>query len=191
MKQGSKLISKILIFLFILVVVSCSPRLNRNFLAFFFDGVPVNDSIKSKNLEDNSNEEISDKDIFRAVPVELGKEYTIHYPYREKECSSCHDENSKIDLIMDQPDLCYICHEDYSQKYNYVHGPVAGGYCTTCHNPHYSKGKSLLIMEGQQLCLFCHVSKTVLSNEVHNDIADTECILCHNPHGGEDNTIQN
>ena len=103
----------------------------------------------------------------------------------------CHDENSMSELIMKEPDLCYICHEDFSEIFNSVHGPVSGGYCTSCHDAHMSKEIKLLKRTGQQICLFCHDSGAVFKNEVHEDIDDSECTLCHNPHGGEDRFILN
>jgi predicted CXXCH cytochrome family protein len=159
-------------------------------LTFFFDGVPSGDSIKSEADANRINENDSSK-VFRSGPFAENSGYTIHYPYREKECASCHDENNKSELVMAMPALCYTCHDDFSKTYKYVHGPVSTGYCTSCHNPHMSKEKKLLIRTGQQLCLFCHDIKAVMKNQEHKDIADTECTLCHNPHGGENRFILN
>ena len=171
-------------------LVSCSPKLSNNVLTFFFDGVPPNDTLKHEKGRDPKFEN-SSSEVFRSEPVEVNNNYTVHYPYKEKECFSCHDEKSKSELIMPQPDLCYTCHDDYSKKFKYVHGPVATGYCTSCHNPHMSKEKKLLIRSGQQICLNCHESKSVFKNVVHKDIGDSECTLCHNPHGGENRFILN
>jgi predicted CXXCH cytochrome family protein len=184
---------KIRILVFVITVSllgSCSPRLNRSILTFFFDGVPSSDSIKP-SIGTESKNDAYNSEIFRSTSVVENQDFIIHYPYKEKECLSCHDENSKSELIMPQPDLCYTCHDDFSKVYKKVHGPVSGGYCTSCHNAHMSKEKKLLIRKGQQLCFYCHESKAVFSNEVHKDIADSECILCHNPHGGEDRFILN
>jgi predicted CXXCH cytochrome family protein len=169
---------------------SCSPRASRNILTFFFDGVPPIDTIPS-DTSVKKTVEISTAEEFSATPFALDADYIIHYPYKEKECLSCHDENSKSEIIMPQPQLCYTCHDDFSTIYKKVHGPVAGGYCTSCHNPHLSKEKKLLIRTGQQLCLYCHDSNAVLANEVHKDISDSDCTMCHNPHGGEDRFILN
>jgi predicted CXXCH cytochrome family protein len=171
-------------------LVSCSPKPGKNFLTFFFDGVPSRDSTSQVNGSAARGDAYS-AEVFRAEPVVVSTGYVVHYPYKEKECFSCHDEKSKSELIMPQPGLCYTCHDDFSKTYKNVHGPVAGGYCTTCHNAHMSKEKKLLIRTGQQLCFYCHDSKAVLRNEIHKDIADSECTLCHNPHGGEDRFILN
>jgi predicted CXXCH cytochrome family protein len=178
-----------LVFL-VYLLVSCTPRLSNNFLTFFFDGVPSHDTLKNPAGTENKNADNVTAE-FRPTPIVENKDYTVHYPYQEKECFSCHDENSKSELILPQPDLCYTCHNDFSKTYKYVHGPVAGGSCTSCHNVHMSKEKKLLIRTGQKLCLYCHDSKSVSKNEAHKDIADTECMLCHNPHGGENKFILN
>jgi predicted CXXCH cytochrome family protein len=170
--------------------VSCSPKLSNNVLTFFFDGVPASDTIKQEKSKDPKSEN-SSSEIFLSEPIEVNSNYTVHYPYKEKECFTCHDEKSKSDLIMLQPELCYTCHDDFSKKFKFVHGPVAAGYCTTCHNPHMSKEKKLLIRSGQQICINCHESKSVFKNDVHKDIGDSECTLCHNPHGGENRFILN
>ena len=174
----------------IYLLASCSPRISNNMLTFFFDGVPPYDSIKSSGGLSRINENDSSK-IFRSGSIVENSGYTVHYPYKEKECSNCHDENNKSDLIMTMPALCYTCHDDFSKTYKYIHGPVSAGYCTACHNPHMSKEKKLLIRTGQQLCLFCHDLKAVMKNDEHKDIAGTECTLCHNPHGGENRFILN
>ncbi|HCW93030.1 MAG TPA: cytochrome C, partial [Flexistipes sinusarabici] len=38
-------------------------------------------------------------------------------------------------------DTCLSCHKDLNnllESMDYVHGPVAAGYCTICHSPHKS-----------------------------------------------------
>jgi predicted CXXCH cytochrome family protein len=179
------------IFLVIIyVLASCSPRLSKSFLTFFFDGVPSSDSLKSKAT---GEEKLSNADSSLKGLMDQSSfiDYVIHSPYKEKECFSCHDESSKSELLISQPDLCYKCHDDFSKTYKFVHGPVAAGYCTSCHNPHMSKLEKLLMRSGQQLCLYCHDTKDVMKNENHKDIADAECTLCHNPHGGEDRFMMN
>jgi predicted CXXCH cytochrome family protein len=179
---------------FVLVVfclsVSCSPKLSNKLLPFFFDGVTVKDSLKTKSAAEEKKTN-SDSSLPVLMSQAVYKDYVVHYPYKEKECNSCHDENSKSELLTTQPGLCYKCHDDFSKTYKFVHGPVAGGYCTSCHNPHMAKEKKLLLRTGQQLCLYCHDSKDVLKNENHKDIADTECTMCHNPHGGENKFMLN
>lgn len=113
----------------------------------------------------------------------------IHYPYAEKECVACHDEQSLGRMTEPEPGLCYICHEDLSGIYAYLHGPVAGGYCSSCHNPHSSEHESLLRFSGDQLCFHCHTEEDVYRNEMHSDLDGMACTDCHNAHGGEDKYI--
>jgi predicted CXXCH cytochrome family protein len=159
-------------------------------LNFFFDGVPTTDTSIAAEAEKNRNDSTNSV-VFRSDPLVSFSEFIVHYPYQENECFICHDENSKSELTMPQPDLCYMCHDDYSNNYKNVHGPVAGGYCTECHNAHMSKENKLLIRTGQQLCLYCHDSVPLFKSETHKEIGLTECTLCHNPHGGDDRFILN
>ena len=89
-------------------------------------------------------------------------------------------------MLEPEPALCYMCHEDLTSVYPVLHGPVGGGYCTACHDPHSSKAGSLLRFNGRDLCLYCHVEKEVLKNEIHEGLEEMACSDCHNPHGGED-----
>ena len=92
-------------------------------------------------------------------------------------------------MIEPQPGLCYICHEDLAEQYNYLHGPVTGGYCSACHNPHKSEHEKLLRYTGEALCYYCHEAESVLQNEMHEGLDGMLCTDCHNPHGGEDKYI--
>jgi predicted CXXCH cytochrome family protein len=169
-------------------LLSCSPKLNRSVLSVFFDGVPVRkpDSVIT---EDNIAKSTQLSDSSLALNMLHKEEIFYHYPYKEKDCNSCHDENSKSELIADEPQLCYACHEDFKEKLKFLHGPVAGGYCTKCHNPHESKNPKLLIRTGQQLCFYCHDPKSITGEETHSGIGDTDCIECHNAHGGDDRSM--
>lgn len=157
---------------------------------FFFDGVPARDTLeKAINIAGTDLSPGSEE--FRPEPIVSDSSLILHFPYQENGCSYCHDATSKSELIAEQPGLCYSCHNDYSVDFKYVHGPVASGYCTFCHNPHSSKEKKLLTREARELCLYCHKPLSLLNSEVHNDIAGSQCTSCHNPHGGENRFILN
>jgi predicted CXXCH cytochrome family protein len=121
-----------------------------------------------------------------AITVSSG---SLHYPFGEGECKSCHNEQSLGSMLASQPGLCYLCHQDLGDQYNYLHGPVAGGYCTACHDPHRSTKEKLLRFTGDELCLYCHRAESVLKSETHEGLEGMLCTDCHNPHGGEDNYI--
>ncbi|MBI5540052.1 MAG: hypothetical protein HY951_08340 [Bacteroidia bacterium] len=174
------------IFLVILVLffVACSPTTTYKVMSTLFDGVPdpnakplieVKDSIKNDSLA-----------LLEAANIQTTGSSVVHEPYKSNDCSNCHNDGS---LTMQQPELCYQCHENFNTKYKYLHGPVVSGGCTACHNPHMSDYKKLVLREGQQLCYYCHDSKDVLKNEAHADLGETNCTECHNPHGGEDKYI--
>lgn len=171
-----------------LLLHACSPKINRNLLSVFFDGVPAMNS-DSVRVTDISPELSSAVNLPAPDSDSLRDGLFYHYPYKENYCNSCHDENSKSEMVMPEPDLCYSCHEDFSSTYNVVHGPAAGGYCTSCHHPHMSDQPKMLKRKGQLLCLYCHDNKMILKNPVHSYIGNSDCTTCHNPHGGNDRSL--
>jgi predicted CXXCH cytochrome family protein len=172
-----------------LVLMSqCSPHAGKSILHIFFDGVPETDSIEAEFTDTGTTLPAED-----AISQELAvlPETVIyrHYPYEEQECASCHDELSLGLMVESQPGLCYSCHEDFAGSFGYLHGPVAGGYCTACHDPHQSEKDHLLRLNGNALCFYCHLEESVLENDMHADLDGMLCMDCHNPHGGEDKYI--
>lgn len=84
--------------------------------------------------------------------------------------------------------LCIYCHaykslESDKSKGLWIHGPVAKGFCTLCHDPHDSKFRYMLLKKPAELCTRCHSSGYIMNTEVHKDRAD--CTGCHNPHRGK------
>lgn len=157
--------------------ISCSPEKNYKTLTFFFDGVP--DPNAKPTLTDSSNG-TKEQNLKQYVKTE---EIFTHPPYQEKACGNCHNTSGSNRLNESEPDLCYQCHDDFGKKYKFMHGPVASGYCTKCHDPHQTKYKKLLIRNDQKLCYFCHEKTDVMKNEIHSGIEDTKCWDCHDPHG--------
>ena len=170
----------------------CSTPKNYKILSFFFDGVPLpkNDITTSTlNGEINSNSNIDStqkkkSDALAAIVPQLTE--FVHKPFGDKDCNACHELGRKVILKMDVPDLCYSCHKKFDTLYTELHGPVAGGMCNSCHQPHNSKFQKLLITENNSdLCYNCHVEADILQNPVHKD--KSACLKCHNPHGGKTN----
>jgi predicted CXXCH cytochrome family protein len=172
----------------IILLSQCSPYAGKNLLNFFFDGVPETDttSVNLADLVETSTDSMGTTEELLAL--EMPSRH-VHYPYEERECASCHNEKSLGTMVEPQPGLCYIGHEDLSTVYSYLHGPVAGGYCTSCHDPHMSESGKLLRLSGDDLCFNCHREKSVLQNEMHEGLEGMFCTDCHNPHGGEDKYI--
>ena len=165
----------------------CSPS-GKSLLTFFFDGVPEPDStevtVPGSEAVPADSANLAMDDSAPGSPMVF-----VHYPYGERECAACHDQRSLGTMVEPQPGLCYSCHEDLGTRYQYLHGPVAGGYCTSCHDPHRSGKEKLLKFTGDQLCFHCHKPESVYKNEMHMDLEGMVCVDCHNPHGGEDKYI--
>ena len=180
-----------LIFLgFLALLVSCSPKANYKVMSLFFDGVPNPDKSKELLVTDSIKKADTASVIAQTAKI-AAPQFYMHPPYQKRECASCHDKSAMGKTIKPEPALCYTCHEDFNKKFKFIHGPVASGYCTNCHNPHMSKQKKLLLRTGQDICLDCHVQSEVLKNPVHKEIGDNPCTDCHNPHGGNDHFILN
>jgi len=188
MKRGAHIWSGFLLLAAVFLLAQCAPRTGRSLLHVFFDGVPEADSVK---VADPGMEEVmpDSSGVLTGESQPESKGYLVHMPYGERECGACHDENSLGEMVEPQPGLCYMCHEDLGTQYNYLHGPVAGGYCTSCHDPHMSKKEKLLRLTGDLLCFHCHEEESVRRNEMHEDLEGMVCSDCHNPHGGEDKYI--
>ena len=72
-------------------------------------------------------------------------------------------------------------------KYKLLHGPVASGFCSACHEPHLSKMEHLLKYNKQELCIYCHSFEDIKRSRAHDGIKETNCLSCHDAHGGETN----
>jgi predicted CXXCH cytochrome family protein len=152
-------------------------------LSTVFDGVPKPwpDSLKKDTFKlANKIEKKDDKTSNNAAVI------YFHKPYEQRVCSKCHEKGNSLRLVAQIPELCYLCHEDYHNKYKVLHGPLEVGTCSNCHNPHQSEHKILLTRKGQDLCLFCHDRTDINKTEIHKSIGDKDCWSCHNPHGGAD-----
>lgn len=116
-----------------------------------------------------------------------GAQKVVHPPYEWGDCTTCHQNAKPVDgddLVSEQPDLCYTCHQPKDDK-DFIHGPVAAGACTACHNPHESENSRLLVSSNMNdLCTSCHMAKAdFLKNtaNIHPPVAD-QCTNCHDPH---------
>lgn len=188
MRRSGYIWSGLILMMAMILFGQCSPHAGKSLLTFFFDGVPGADSTEAVSMEPEVFSADSANRTMDASTDEVPKVF-VHYPYEERECSSCHDQNSLGSMVEPEPGLCYMCHEDLTSQYKTLHGPVAGGYCTSCHNPHSSENEKLLRYTGEQLCFHCHKAESVYKNEMHMDLEGMVCLDCHNPHGGDDKYI--
>jgi len=187
-------IRSILFASFLLILVSCSAKQKYEYLSFFFDDVPLPDStsinIDTSKISGKVNI-LSNNNTTKAEtkPVQVEEPVYTHPPVEDNGCSNCHVIENSYALTEKQPMLCYNCHDDFSKKYKYLHGPALIGSCTACHDPHKSSYKPLIKSPGQDLCYYCHKKEAVLKNMIHSGIDDAKCWDCHNPHGGSDITF--
>ncbi len=176
-------IKKEILFSLFLLAIILSAGCSHKVLTVFFDGVPES----ADTLKKSAVKPVVPGDSLLAQANEgagANARKTVHPPFRNKKCALCHNPDAFGKFQLPQPALCYVCHDDYSQNFKFVHGPAAGGYCTACHNPHQSELKKLLRKEGQALCLDCHTRELIFREPAHEKTGDTDCITCHNPHGG-------
>ena len=122
----------------------------------------------------------------------------LHGPVAVGACTSCHVVNDaggtvSVGLIGGpSPDrltgLCVGCHEDIAEKLtlSHVHAPVAGGACTTCHDPHGSPFPFMLPAEGPASCLACHADiADALGKGFTHAPAAKACVVCHDSHASK------
>ncbi|MFZ4704938.1 MAG: cytochrome c3 family protein [Bacteroidales bacterium] len=175
--------------IFTIYLYGCSPTHRYKALSFFFDGVPNPDN--ETVLPSNGSLEGTDSALIAQNLIREASRPKIqfHSPYQDKKCASCHNQGQIGKLIESLPGLCYKCHEEFNVRYKVLHGPVGGGQCTMCHNPHMSNNENLLTRTNQSICLYCHDSDQVFESEVHKSKKEVNCTECHNPHGGEDKFI--
>jgi predicted CXXCH cytochrome family protein len=105
-----------------------------------------------------------------------------------RSCTGCHSIDRTLHATQptgteDNP--CLQCHTDKIGLLakDFVHGPVAGGTCTICHDPHGSQFARTLVSPVPVLCEGCHtgVSGSTLAVQ-HLPFAQGWCVDCHDPH---------
>ncbi len=141
---------------------------------------------------------------------DLAKGKSVH-PAVSMGCDGCHTAvdaaliphriKNKLakGLSMEQPGLCYGCHDKAVFTKKVVHGAIGMG-CSICHNPHVSvDAASLLLQPVGKLCVTCHdkqaSGKHVMAGyalgddhpvwgkvDPTNSSRELSCISCHNPH---------
>ncbi len=147
----------------------CSTAKHHRVLSFFFDGVPKPESTVASTAP--------------AVQASVGRQLVQpgeHGPYAAKLCDSCHDSKATNALVVPAEQLCNRCHELGVAK-AYVHGPLASGGCTVCHDPHRSANRYLLVSASDGFCFSCHDRAALSPADGHTGDA-TNCTDCHDAH---------
>lgn len=97
-------------------------------------------------------------------------------------CESCHVPGG---AYLEQIVSCQTdeCHPRFG-KARFVHGPVAGGFCIGCHNPHGSPHAYFHTNTQFTVCYSCHEMAGEYINQKyqHFPVQNGECTSCHDPH---------
>lgn len=163
----------------------CSdPQQRYEVLSFFFDGVPPPGMTEA----DLRQQELNPGVVFVARSDEQKKEqeivYRYHVPYVKRDCFGCHDQTKGYAAKIDRDSSCVGCHDAYFQvaKADWIHGPVAMGECSMCHEPHRSEHAGLVKAPQPDLCYACHEASHFEADPFHSTLEDKTCTRCHDPH---------
>jgi predicted CXXCH cytochrome family protein len=121
----------------------------------------------------------------------------LHGPVAAGSCLSCHEVKESGGTVRitlaggvtadNETALCLTCHDDMAArlKQKAVHAPVAGGACSSCHDPHGSDFRFMLPAEGTASCLTCHSDiQEAMGAAFTHEPAKQACTVCHDPHAG-------
>lgn len=174
--------------------VLCGPRISRDyqkmFTAFLFHDSRSHEACLTCHsmtpTPDSTGEDA--QWCYQCHPV-IQKQFSKHVIGDDKLCTNCHrlfpDLSRQTTGVYTDMNPCFLCHKDKIGEFaqDYIHGPVAGGTCTVCHNPHGSEFEDNLRTPVPVLCLFCHTTIDDMADAVkHEPFADGHCTDCHDPH---------
>ena len=232
-----------------LLAIACSPVRRHAVLDFFIDGVPpyLTEAEQVQLAAEALEREAEAARQAGESRLQLSKiSRFTHGPFAAKECGRCHDlartsgfresaggvsalgsgtelaEGGRLRVSV--VELCIDCHTEYSidapeNADMWLHGPVAGGWCVLCHQPHSSIYPKLVTLNPPaRLCGRCHLPETLIDTAEHlpvtpadgypplpeTDTASREepdqrdletvrvvknCTSCHDPHRGRDRLL--
>jgi len=128
--------------------------------------------------------------LFRSSRLEGGvtsdyPPYIFHVPDTEELCSGCHTMRPSAEEIeANAEQSCLVCHRDLSDNV-YVHGPVAVGICTFCHDAESRPVRYVVEEPDDKLCYTCHEDRKNIDNSrrlLHGPVGAGLCTVCHDPH---------
>jgi predicted CXXCH cytochrome family protein len=171
----------------IFALAACGAHTKREWMAFFFDGVPPEKSESQAAAPAQPPATVDSKTVPPAVALarKAELERTIHRPYQNRRCDACHESVFSQKLRGPAGEICLLCHKIIFAKAVFRHAPTEDGSCLACHHPHESSEKFLLTRKGQQVCRECHDEKDLAGAAAHVSIGQAPCQSCHDPHGGE------
>ena len=115
---------------------------------------------------------------------------TVTYRYHPEveKCAGCHGDTARGYLVTGRQDtVCYQCHDRKDGK-KLVHGPLGGGECTSCHDPHGAMNASLTVAGAEGLCVKCHDQPH--SQKHVRESRAVGCVTCHEPHSSSKAFLQ-
>ena len=182
MLVGRRVLTLLIILILMILIASCDEAKRHKMLTYFFDGVPP---LKDPNAVDLVivSDTNSEYPVFGSGEVKRIKR--AHGPGRD--CKLCHKKLVKSrwatpQVVKGIPEICFDCHDTYTDPQYYVHGPVAVGQCGFCHDPHDSDYKALLKDSVPRLCYRCHDQSSIESIPSHDKDTISGCNLCHEAH---------
>ncbi len=123
-----------------------------------------------------------------SVAVVAGATAAYRYHPEIDKCAGCHDRPERgYSLAGANETICYRCHDRQDGRKN-VHGPLGGGDCTACHDPHGSGNAALTTARHEALCVSCHDQES--SAEHLKRSKGKACTACHEPHSSDKQFLQ-
>lgn len=169
--------------------VGCStPEERYQVLSFFFDGVPVPESMREQlaNTEQAKGGTTGQTQVTDEAAQEVT--WVYHAPYADGvSCQACHDLQQGMEMRSgNEAELCRDCHSSHFtyEAGDWMHGPAALGECRMCHEPHKSEHPDLLTSAQPEICLNCHDGEALLDRPHHvtAKAGQDRCGKCHDPH---------
>lgn len=158
-----------------LLLSACGAASRDKLLRTFFDGVPP-----AAESPTGPPAEPAQEGGPSVAPV-ARESRTLHEPYRDGDCSACHDPKRGHRVPADRK-LCFRCHEEDEFRGAVLHDPVSEGECTVCHDPHESPWPALARHPMPGLCHECHDPDRLERASVHRSGKGNDCLACHEPH---------
>ena len=125
---------------------------------------------------------------FVSVAVTAGAKGAYRYHPAIEKCAGCHDRPERGYAVSGPKEtMCYRCHDRQDAR-RHVHGPLGGGDCTACHDPHGSGNPALTTARHETLCVSCHDQESS-ADHLRRSKAKA-CTACHEPHSSDKQFLQ-